>query len=67
MPGDLDLDVNRMVVINRVTSDAHAHAVELVAHTCVLEELRAGQHQYKKMMTAHISRARVRTLDTRCG
>ena len=35
VPGDLDLDVTRAVVTNRVTSDAHAP--ELVAHTRVLE------------------------------
>ncbi len=41
-----------MVVTKKVTSDAHA--VELVAHTRVFEELRAGQHQYKIIMAAHI-------------
>ena len=33
VPGDLDLDVTRAVVTNRVTSDAYA--AELVAHTRV--------------------------------
>ncbi len=37
VPGDLDLDVTRAVVTNRVTSDAYA--AELVAHTRVLEGL----------------------------
>jgi hypothetical protein len=52
VPGDLDLDVTRAVVTNRVTSDAYA--AELVAHTRVLEGLRGGTHQYQKIMAAHI-------------
>ena len=52
VPGDLDLDVSRAVVTSRVTGDAHA--AELVAHTRVLEGMRNSQHQYQKIMAAHI-------------
>jgi len=52
VPGDLDLDVSRAVVTSRVTGDANA--AELVAHTRVLEGMRNSQHQYQKIMAAHI-------------
>ncbi len=51
VPGDLNLNVTRAVVTNRVTSDAYA--AEVVAHTRMLEGLRSGTHQHQKIVAAH--------------